>query len=328
MLVIPSAIFAIWGSIILYDTIKVDNSMYNATPSNRTFTPGGDSFDKYSKNNTSSEGEYLGRSPLLFQCSVLVTLFALVLVDWFNVLVVSFGGEICERLSLWRWKQKKLKENPSLMFSDQRNHIERSEMEDGNTNDDKQPAINETWMDDDDICEISKTTCISHGSFLIIKWLIVGVAILGLFAYFTVQFVSKSNQIKSNIKYSNSTSSVNYASDDQFISIYNNTDIPTGACAVLLANYKVDFYTNQTIVTVNPAKSSSLSNSISLYMIIRWIVLGLSLLISLSTGIGIGIVGWCTYVQEAQGSSKRKSRASVGENVTYHPLATVSDNEE
>ncbi|EFC42110.1 predicted protein [Naegleria gruberi] len=343
VLVVPSIVFAIWSSILLYDTIKIDNSLLIKNSKNYS--------DPFSviidENNNSSSifnstavfanqdtGSYV---PLIFQCLTFSILFGLTIADWLNVLIVSFGGEICERFALWRWKQKKIKENPSLVFSEETN--ERAEMEDAAT-DANIPPINEHWIDEDDTCEMAQTTCLAHGGFIIVKWIIMGGIILGLFSWFTYELLTTNNRLKGGKSilsgHDNNTiignpavgsldSTSAYWINSQLATPLNTTTNTTmDACATL-------FFTpvgtkSGSSFLMQRSKISSFGDSVFIYMLVRWLIFGLSLLISISVSILVACFGCCTCFSE-KNNKKRKSNR-IGENVIYRPLSTLSDEED
>ncbi|KAG2393755.1 hypothetical protein C9374_007286 [Naegleria lovaniensis] len=388
ILVLPSVIFAIWSSILLYNTVKVDNAVlsklqnYTSDPfiivepstngsvsgstsssssssssifmtwSSSPFHSSESSFNN-STHNTSNNSYY---TPLIFQCMVFTILFALTLADWINVLFTSFGGEICERLALDRWKRKKLSENPSLIFS--QSHEER--VEDGAA-DAQIPPMNEHWMDDEDKSEMAQTTCISHVGYLIFKWFIVGGVILGLFSWFTVELVAMNHTLRSHELISRNnlttiTSSHVFSSShavsttahgnswneipsqmnsvemgsslNLWLNVSNSANLTsnTVACALLFLTDIGPQQQNGKIV-LQQSKISSLGDSVFLYMVIRWMVYGLGLLLSIVASIIISVFGCCVCAGD-KNSRRRSSNKSVSDNVTYRPLATVSDDDD
>nr|CAG4710833.1 unnamed protein product [Naegleria fowleri] len=381
LLVVPSVIFAVWSSILLYNTMKVDNAvlsrLQNGTTtsdpfiivepstneSQRSFLPNSmmesrivNSYNNHSNSTNSNKDNFY--TPLIFQCMVFTILFALTLTDWINVLFTSFGGEICERIALYRWKQKKLSENPSLLFS--KSHEERAEMEDAA--DAQIPPINEHWMDDEDLSEMAQTSCYSHVGYLIFKWLIVGGILLGLFSWFTVELVTMNRTLRSHdlISPSRNTSITPFSADSSSHLEFDGSSVTTKASMIIMESPTPSFQpslnmllnvsnsanlTSNTVacallfltdigpqqqngkIVLQQSKISSLGDSVFLYMVIRWMVYGLGLLLSTVASIIISVYGCCVCVGD-KNSRRRSSNKSISDHVAYRPLATVSDDDD
>ncbi|KAL9645470.1 hypothetical protein ABK040_002666 [Willaertia magna] len=274
---LPCLIFSIWGTTLLIQTNFLVQSDGLQSVLSFNHTDSSVIINKNATDDIFISFNPFDNSNKLFTCHLFVFLLIITLVDWIFLFFCSFGGRLTEKYYFW---SNKIKEE----------EIDREDV--------------------NQIYRIEKVKCKINTFYFLIKVFAIGLFLLGLLIWFTIEIVTQTRNDIYGTQFP--LLHMSYKVDDnEFRSkAFNST-----TCNDLLSLNFTQKYTYEN--NTDFGSVTTIGDSIYIYMIIRWSLLGFALIMVPILVIVMSIYQCCFVWKEKTGGDK-----------AYAPLKEASEEED